>query len=164
MNENATSGSRELGVNGVVPANGDAVVELEDRWHWADLPYLIDQIEVEHELSFGARVDCLKEVMLVIDSVVDTGRYLIEAKRRVPRGKWRRWVRANCTFGVYQARRYMWAVRKMDAIRAKEQNSRYPFKTLRDAMEMLCKMLPPNPRKKRNGYPPPGNATPMNKE
>jgi hypothetical protein len=96
----------------------------------ADLVAVAGRINALHDKSYEA-------AHLAIKSMVECGKLLSEAKRKVDHGDWLPWVEANLKFGARQAQKYMRLADHACEIEA-NANSNSPL-NIDNALKLLAK-------------------------
>jgi hypothetical protein len=99
----------------------------------ATLADLAKQINAEHKL-------CAKALRAGLQHALTAGRLLIEAKEKVPHGRWIPWLQEHCDFALRTAQAYMKAARDVPQLdKAKAQ--RVALLPFRDAMRELAENI-----------------------
>ena len=96
------------------------------------LDLLVARIRAAHEVA-------LKNQAKTIESAIDVGLLLIEAKRRLHHGEWMKWLTERCEMPGRTARYYMRIAQNRESIR---QNGNVANLSLRAAVESIAAGVP----------------------
>ena len=99
------------------------------------LDLLVARIRAAHEVA-------LKNQAKTIESAIDVGLLLIEAKRRLHHGEWMKWLTERCEMPGRTARYYMRIAQNRESIR---QNGNVANLSLRAAVESIATGVPDGP-------------------
>jgi hypothetical protein len=86
----------------------------------------------------SAHADCEANLQRGLHYALECGRYLIEAKSKVPYGEWIGWVREQCEMSEQLAQRYMRVAKHWPKL-ADQDASRVTHLSFRQALELIAR-------------------------
>ena len=87
----------------------------------------------------SAHADCEASLQAGLNYALECGRYLIEAKSKVPYGEWIAWVRTECEMSEKLAQRYMRVATHWPKIADDADGTRVSHLSFRQALELIAR-------------------------
>ena len=87
----------------------------------------------------SAHADCEASLQAGLNYALECGRYLIEAKSKVPYGEWIAWVRTECEMSEKLAQRYMRVATHWPKIADDADGTRVSHLSFRQVLELIAR-------------------------